>query len=154
MPTSEESMEIQAELIRYEQKRGGCIDALKALQRRRGWISDESLEELADFLEMSPDDLDSVATFYNLIFRKPVGRHVILVCTSVSCWVMGFEELLDHIGEKLGIRLGETTADGRFTLLPNVCLGACDRAPAIMIDSDLHGDLDWQKIDEILDRYQ
>ncbi len=154
MLTPEEMAEIEAEYTHYRQKRAACVEALKAVQRRRGWVSDESLSDLADFMEMTTDELDSIATFYNLIFRKPVGRHILLVCTSVSCWVMGYEQILDHIQERLGIGLGETTADGRFTLLPNVCLGACDLAPAVMIDEDLHGNLDTQKIDEILAKYE
>lgn len=153
MLTRNEATEIQAELARYGQKRGACIEALKIVQRHRGWVSDESLSDLADFLGMTMEDLDGVATFYNLIYRKPVGRHVILVCTSVSCHVMGFEEVLDYLREKLGIGFGETTPDERFTLLPAVCLGACDHAPAMMVDADLHGDLDPQKIDTILDGY-
>jgi NADH-quinone oxidoreductase subunit E len=104
--TPEESTAIQAGLARHEQKRGGCIEALQIVQRHRGWISDESLADLADFLEMTTDELDSVATFYNLIFRKPVGRHVILVCNSVSCWTMGFEEVLGRIQDSLGIKFG------------------------------------------------
>ena len=154
MLTPEEMAEIEAEYTHYQQKRAACVEALKAVQRRRGWVSDESLSDLADFMEMTTDELDSIATFYNLIFRKPVGRHTILVCTSVSCWVMGYEQIVDHILERLGIGLGETTADGRFTLLPNVCLGACDLAPAVMIDGDLHGNLDAQKIDDILAGYE
>ncbi len=154
MLTLEEIAEIEAELTHYKQKRAGCIEALKTIQRRHGWVSDESLSDLADFLEMTVDELDGVATFYSLIFRKPIGRHVILICTSVSCWVMGYEQLLAHIVEKLKVRLGETTADGRFTLLPIVCLGTCDHAPALMIDDDLHGDLDSGKIDEILAKYE
>ena len=154
MLTPEELAEIEAEFNHYRQKRAACVEALKAVQRRRGWVSDESLSDLADFMEMTTDELDSIATFYNLIFRKPVGRHTILVCTSVSCWVMGHEQIVDHILERLGIGLGETTADGRFTLLPNVCLGACDLAPAVMIDGDLHGNLDAQKIDDILAGYE
>ena len=154
MLTPEELAEIETEQTHYEQKRAACVEALKVVQRSRGWVSDESLSDLADFMGMTTDELDSVATFYNLIFRKPVGRHIILVCTSVSCWVMGHEQVLDHLRERLGIGLGETTADGRFTLLPNVCLGACDLAPALMIDDDLHGNLDTQKIDEMLARYE
>jgi NADH-quinone oxidoreductase subunit E len=154
MLTPEELAEIEAEFTHYPQKRAACVEALKAVQRRCGWVSDESLSDLADFMEMTTDELDSIATFYNLIFRKPVGRHVILVCTSVSCWVMGYEQILDHMRERLGIGLGETTADGRFTLLPNVCLGACDLAPAVMIDEDLHGNLDTHKIEEILAKYE
>ena len=154
MLTSEELTEIEAELTHFEQKRSGCIEALKTVQRHRGWVSDESLYDLADFLEMTVDELDSVATFYNLIFRKPVGRHVILVCSSVTCWVMGYGQVLQHIEQKLDVRPGETTADGRFTLLPIVCLGACDHAPALMIDDDLYGGLDLGRIDEILARYE
>lgn len=154
MLTREELTEIEAELGHYEQKRAACIEALKAVQRRHGWVSDENLSNLADFLEMTTDELDGVATFYNLIFRKPVGRHVIFVCTSVSCWVMGYEELLQKIGEALGIGFGQTTPDGRFTLLPIVCLGACDRAPVLMIDEDLHGEVDSQKLGDILSKYE
>jgi len=153
MLTSEEKKEIEAEFPRYEKKQAACIEALKIVQRHRGWVSDEALNEIAEFLEMSPAELDAVATFYNLIFRKPVGRHVILVCDSVSCWIMGYEHILQHLQERLGIGLGETTADGVFTLLPIVCLGACDQAPAMMIDDELYGNLDPAKIDEILANY-
>ncbi len=154
MLTREEYAEIEEEFTHYRQKRGACIEALKTAQRHHGWVSNESLSDLADFLEMTTEELDGVATFYSHIFRKPVGRHVIMVCTSVSCWVMGYEQILQHIEERLGIRLGETTADGRFTLLPIACLGACDHAPALMIDEDLHGDLDSRKIEEILTGYK
>jgi NADH-quinone oxidoreductase subunit E len=103
---------------------------------------------------MTPDELDNVATFYNLIFRKPVGKHVILVCDSVSCWIMGYERVRQRLSERLGIGFGETTADERFTLLPIVCLGACDHAPAIMIDDDLCRDVDREKLDAILAQYR
>ena len=99
-------------------------------------------------------DLDGVATFYNLIFRKPVGRHVVMVCDSVSCWIMGYERVRDQMSKRLGIKMGETTSDGRFTLLPIVCLGTCDHAPAMMVDGDLHRDLDPQKLDGILEKYR
>ena len=153
MLTAEEKKEIEAEFPRYEQKRAACVEALKVVQRHRGWVSDEALIAVAEFLEMTPAELDGVATFYNLIFRKPVGRHVILVCDSVSCWIMGYERIVQHLQERLGIGLGETTADGIFTLLPIVCLGACDQAPAMMIDDELYGNLDEEKIDEILAGY-
>ena len=126
---------------------------MKIVQRHRGWISDEALQEIGELLGMTADELEGVATFYNLIFRKSVGRHVILICDSISCWIMGYERMREHLTARLGINLGETTADGRFTLLPIACLGACDHAPALMIDDDLHDDLDPEKIDEILNRY-
>ena len=149
-----EKEEIAAVAAHYDLKKAAGIDALRIVQRHRGWVSDETLREVAEALEMSPTDLDSVATFYNLIFRQPVGRHVILICDSVSCWVMGYENLLDHLQRRLGIGLGQTTADGRFTLLPHVCLGACDQAPAMMIDDELYGLLDAEKIDAILESYK
>jgi NADH-quinone oxidoreductase subunit E len=148
-----ERREIEAELQHYEHKRAACIEALKIVQRYQRWVSDESLHEVAAMLEMTPDELDSVATFYNLIFRKPVGEHVILLCDSVSCWIMGYVRLREHLKARLGIRLGETTADGQFTLLPIVCLGTCDHAPALMIDDELYRDLDPEKLDAVLDRY-
>jgi NADH-quinone oxidoreductase subunit E len=153
MLTDEERREIEAEFEHYPQKRAVSIDALKVVQRHRGWVSDESLRDLAELLEMTPDELDNVATFYNLLFRRPVGKHVILVCNSISCWVMGYDRIREHLETRLGIGLGETSPDGRFTLLPIVCLGACDHAPALMIDNDLHTDLDAQKLDEILTKY-
>jgi NADH-quinone oxidoreductase subunit E len=148
-----ERQEIEAELQHYEQKRAACIEALKIVQRHQRWVSDESLREVAAMLEMTPDELDGVATFYNLIFRKPVGQHVILLCDSVSCWIMGYVRLREHLKARLGVNLGETTADGRFTLLPIVCLGTCDHAPALMIEDELYRDLDPVKLDAVLDRY-
>jgi NADH-quinone oxidoreductase subunit E len=88
-----------------------------------------------------------------LIFRQPVGRHVILLCDSVTCWIMGYDRLRQHLTSRLGIQLGETSPDGRFTLLPIVCLGTCDHAPALMIDNDLHRDLDPTKLDAIVAKY-
>ncbi len=124
------------------------------MQKHRGWVSDEALRDVAEFLDTSAEDIDSVATFYNLIFRKPVGRHVIMVCDSVSCWVMGYDKMREHLKTRLGVELGQTTADGRFTLLPIVCLGACDQAPTMIVDGQLHANLDPPKIDEILERYK
>jgi NADH-quinone oxidoreductase subunit E len=154
MLSDEDRRAVVGECAHYPAKRAACIEALKIVQRRRGWVSDESLREVATLLEMTPDELDGVATFYNLIFRQPVGRHVILCCDSVSCWIMGCDRLREHLTTRLGIRPGETTADGRFTLLPIVCLGACDHAPAMMIDDDLHEDLTAQSLDTVLERYQ
>ena len=154
MLTPEERQEIEAELPRYPQKQAVCIDAMKIVQRHRGWVSDESLQDIAQLLEMSLDDLDGVATFYNLLFREPVGRHVVLLCDSVSCWIMGYDRLRERVCQKLGVRLGETTADGRFTVLPIVCLGTCDHAPAMMVDQDLHRDLDPEKAAQLLDDYK
>jgi len=117
-------------------------------------VSDESIHDIAGLLELTPDELDGVATFYNLIFRNPVGRHVILLCDSVSCWIMGYVRLREHLQAKLGIALGETSGDGQFTLLPIPCLGTCDHAPALMVGDDLYRDLTPEKLDEVLDSYR
>jgi NADH-quinone oxidoreductase subunit E len=154
MLTEDERNEIEALAQHYEQRRAACVEALKIVQSNRGWVADESIRDIAELLEMTPDELDSVATFYSLIFRQPVGKHVILICDSVTCWIMGYEDLLAHLTNRLGIGLGETSEDGRFTLLPVSCLGACDHAPAIMIDDQLYDDLDLLKIDRILEQYE
>ncbi|HEY3377927.1 MAG TPA: NADH-quinone oxidoreductase subunit NuoE [Armatimonadota bacterium] len=154
MLSVEERQEIDEELRRYPEKQAVVPEALKIVQRYHGWVSDEHVRALADYLAMTPEEVDSIATFYNMIFRHPVGRHVILICDSVSCWVMGYNPLREHLSARLGITLGETTADGRFTLLPAVCLGACDHAPVMMIDDNLHGDLTPARIDEALARYE
>jgi NADH-quinone oxidoreductase subunit E len=153
MLSAEEIREIEEEAARLPLRRSVSIEALKVVQRHRGWVSDEALRDLAAYLRMSPEDLDSVATFYNLIFRRPVGRHVILLCDSVSCWILGFDPILDYFRAHLGIGLGETTADGRFTLLTVACLGVCEQAPALLIDDDVHGNLTPERLGEILARY-
>ena len=154
MLSVEEINEIEAEAAHYPRRDAVSIDALKIVQKHRGWVDDESLRDIAAHIGVSPTDLDSVATFYNLIFRKPVGRHVIMVCDSVSCWIMGHERNGKHLHDRLGIKFGETTPDNRFTLLPIVCLGCCDHAPAMMVDGDLHSDLDPGKIDTELEKYK
>ncbi len=153
MLTEEERDEIAAELKNRRDKRAACFEALRIVQRRRGWISDE-IGEIAELLDMTADELDAVATFYTFIFRRPVGRHVIYVCDGVSCWVLGYEDLLGYLKSRLKIDLGGTTEDNRFTLLPVSCLGTCDHAPALMVGSDLYRDLTKEKIDEILERYR
>lgn len=153
MLSEEEKKEIDHEIEKLPRRQAASLEALKVVQEHRGWVSDEAVQEIAEYLEMTPDQLDSTATFYNLIFRKPVGRHVIKVCDSISCWIMGYDDLVDHLKNKLGIDWGETTEDNRFTLIPIPCLGTCDRAPALMIDHDLHRDLTKEKLDQILDQY-
>ena len=154
MLSEQEIQAINHEIQLVPYKKAAVIEALKIVQQHRGWISDESVEAIAGHLEMSPAEVDSVATFYNLIFRKPVGRHVILLCDSISCYVMGYKKLQEALLQKLKIKFGETTIDQRFTLLPNCCLGCCDHAPALMIDEDLHQDVTVEMLDEILKKYE
>jgi NADH-quinone oxidoreductase subunit E len=154
MLTSEEKKEIDKAISIVPYKKAACVEALKVVQGHRSYVSDESLKDVASYMDMSAEELDSVATFYNLIFRKPVGRHIILLCDSISCWVMGYENIKEQLSQKLNIGYGETTVDGRFTLLPNPCLGTCDCAPALMIDKDLYRNLTTDQLDEILKKYE
>ena len=137
----------------YPDRRAAAATAMRVLQRHRRWLSDEALADLSAYLATSVEELDGLATFGNMLFRRPVGRHVILVCDNFACWSLGYTELRRALEAKLGVALGETTRDERFTLLPIVCLGACDRGPAIMIDADLHGPLTPEALDDVLEAY-
>lgn len=154
MLSEEEKKEIDEHIAQYPAKRAACIEALKLVQQNRRWISDETLKDIAVYLDMTIDELDGVATFYNMVFRKPVGRHVILICDSISCWILGYPKIYEHLNKSLGISFGETTSDDRFTLLPIPCLGTCDHSPAMMIDNDLHRDLTPDTLDDILKDYE
>ena len=121
-----EIADIEAEVSQLPNRQAAAIDALKIVQGYRGWISDESLSGIANILQMSTEELDGIATFYNLIYRKPVGEKVILFCDSVSCWLMDGEKVCARIKEKLAVEYGEMTPDGKYTLLPVTCLGDCD----------------------------
>ena len=149
-----EIKEIQEEIKQYPYPAVACIDALKIIQHYRGWVSDDSVKDIAELLSISNEEVDSVATFYSRIYRKPVGRNVILICDSVSCMIMGYESLYQYISKKLGISFGGTTTDRRFTLLPVSCLGDCDNAPAMMINYDHYNRLTSEKIEELLERYK
>jgi NADH-quinone oxidoreductase subunit E len=140
--TAQEIAEIDAELSHVPYKSGAAIDALKIVQAKRGWVSDECLQAIARHLQMSAEELEGVATFYNLIYRRPVGEKVILFCDSVSCWICGCDDIKEKISAALGVDYGETTADNKYTLLPVPCLGACDRAPVMMVGDDLVTHLD------------
>jgi NADH-quinone oxidoreductase subunit E len=133
--------EISAELGRYENKAAVSIEALKIVQKHRGWVSDDSLIAIAEFLEIPPAHLESVATFYNLIYRRPVGRTVVHYCSSVTCWMLGAEQVQERLCRHLNVRLGEMSEDGAYTILPIVCLGACDHAPVALVGDELKTDL-------------
>lgn len=153
MLSKEEIDNINKEIHHYPVKSAACIEALKIVQNKQRWVSDESISEIAKLLEMSPAEVDSVATFYSRINRKPVGEHLILLCESITCWVMGYESILEYMTAKLGIKYGETTTDGKFTILPNPCLGNCDKSPCMIIDDKTYDELTPEKIDNILKNY-
>lgn len=141
---------IRAAMAHYEDKSAAAIEALQIVQHYRGWVSDASLAAAADLLQISPAQLDAVATFYNLIYRQPVGKRVIHYCNSVTCWMLGAEKVREHLCRRLGVQPGEMTADGEYTLLPIVCLGACDHAPVVMAGDETFLDVNEDNIDAIL----
>ncbi|MED5411049.1 MAG: NADH-quinone oxidoreductase subunit NuoE [Pseudomonadota bacterium] len=152
--SEEEIKEIEHELELYPDKQAVGLEALKIVQKHQGWVSDESLLAISKYLDLPVADLESVATFFNLVYRQPVGKNVILFCNSVSCWIMGCDEMRTHINDKLGVDFGGTTEDGSFTFLPVPCLGDCDRAPVMMVGDDLYRNLTPEKINQIISDYQ
>ena len=144
---------IEHEMHHYEDPRAASIEALKIVQKARGWVPDGAAEAIGAILGIPASDVDGVATFYSQIFRQPVGRHIIRVCDSMTCYIGGHESVVASITQELGIALGQTSADGRFTLLPVCCLGNCDKAPAMMIDDDTFGDIKPEDINQLLESY-
>ena len=153
MLSEAEKAEIEAELAMAENRQAVISEALKIVQKHRGWASDEAVADVAEILDMTATEVDSIATFYSGIYRRAVGRHVICLCDSVSCWIMGYHPIYAHLKQRLNVDFGQTTADNRFTLLPCACLGVCEQAPAMMVDDDVHGNLTPERCDEILERY-
>src|SRR5210317_1504414 len=135
---------------RVDHPREMVVDVIFAIQEHYGHLTDEGVEETARLVGMSPLEVEQLATFYTFIYREPVGKYVIHVCDSVVCWMDGYESIRDHLCNKLGVEMGETTSDGLFTLLPVCCVGYCDRSPAILINKEVYGPLTPEKVEEIL----
>ncbi len=150
MLSEREKERIRAEAAHFENPHAAVGEALMIVQESRGWVSDEGVADIAGALGMSPAEVDAIATYSDLVYRRPVGSRVILLCDSVSCWVTGCEQIAAHVKARLGIEPGETSADGRYTLIPVGCLGACELAPAMMVDGKLHGNLTTDEVDRIL----
>ena len=143
--------ELQEKIGSVDHPREMAIDVINALQNHYGYFSDEALDQAAALLGMSTLEVDELATFYTFIYREPVGRFVIHVCDSLICWMENGLDLATHLCARLGIRMGETTADGLFTLLPVCCIGYCDRAPAILVNRMVHGPLTIESLDRLID---
>ena len=143
---------LQEQIAAVEHLRELVVDVMFAVQEHYGYLSDKGVEEVAALLNMSPLEVEELATFYTFVYRQPVGKYVIHFCDSLICWMEGHESLLEHLSQKLGIKVGETTPDGLFTLLPVCCIGYCDRAPAILINKKVYGPLTIEKLDDILER--
>ncbi|KRW64925.1 NADH-quinone oxidoreductase subunit NuoE [Stutzerimonas nitrititolerans] len=145
---------IEHEMHHYEDPRAASIEALKIVQKARGWVPDGACDAIGAILGIPASDVEGVATFYSQIFRVPVGRHIIRVCDSMTCYIGGHESVLDSIRNEIGIEPGQTSTDGRFTLIPVCCLGNCDKAPALMIDDDTFGDVQPGGVAQLLEAYQ
>jgi len=146
--------ELQEKIGGVEHPREMAIDVINALQDHFGYFSDEALDQAAELLGMSNLEVEELSTFYTFIYREPVGKYVIHLCDSLICWMENGDDLAGHLQKRLGIQMGETTADGLFTLLPVCCIGYCDRAPAILVNRMVHGPLTLASLDALIDKLQ
>jgi NADH-quinone oxidoreductase subunit E len=135
----------------YPDPRGALLPVLHMAQDAFGWISLEVEEYVARLFGLSPAHVHEVVTFYTLFFRQPKGRHVVSVCHNLSCHLLGAKTIVEHLRERLGIEVGETTPDGRITLLAVECLCACEQAPMMQVDDHYEGNLTPEKVDRILE---
>lgn len=144
--------ELQEKVAASVTNREAAVDVMRALQRHYGWLTDDAVDEAAAILGLSPLQVEELATFYEMIYRRPVGKRVIHVCDSISCWSTGCDLILEHLKTRLGVEAGGTTEDGIFTLIPCSCLGNCGEGPTMMIGETLYGKLTPDKVDEILEK--
>jgi NADH-quinone oxidoreductase E subunit len=150
--SSEALRELEAIRSRYPDKEAAILPALHLAQREFGYVSDEAIVSLADLLGFTPARIEGVATFYTMYNRKPVGRYHVQICRNISCSLLGAEHLIEHVSKKLGVKPGETTPDGKFTLTAVECLGSCGTAPVMQVNDDYHESLTEETIDALLDR--
>jgi NADH-quinone oxidoreductase subunit E len=135
----------------YPEKRSALIPILHEVQAEVGYLSPEAVEWVAGYLGLSPADVMSVASFYDMLSLEPVGRHLIYVCQNLTCTLLGAEKLIRRLESKLGVRMGETTPDGKITLKRMECLASCGTAPSIQVDGVYHHQVTPEKLDALLD---
>ncbi|MEW5892725.1 MAG: NADH-quinone oxidoreductase subunit NuoE [Pseudomonadota bacterium] len=154
MLSSDALAQIDTEIAKYpaEQKQSAVMAALRIAQTEKGWLSTETIEFVADYLGMPAIAVYEVATFYNMYDLKPVGRHKVTVCTNLPCRLQGADRVAEHLQAKLGIGFGETTADGRYTLVEGECMGACGDGPLCLHNNHkMHTHLTPESVDKLLD---
>lgn len=139
---------------RYSNSRAALLPALYVAQREYGWLSHEAIAAVSSTLNLPPASVRGVATFYSMFKHKPLGRHLIQLCTNVSCMIFGAERLVDFLNNKYGLEEGGTSLNGRFSLVIMECIGGCDVAPAMLVDSDYYGNLTEERIEKILEGYK
>ena len=143
---------LQAQIAGAEHPREQAINVMFQVQKHYGYLTDEGLVEAAEILGLTPLELEELATFYDFIYRRPVGKYVIHVCDGVVCWMFHENSVFEYLCQKLGVCAGEVSADGMFTVLPTACIGFCDHAPAMLINGKMYGPLSPELIDEILEK--
>ena len=134
-----------------ETKQSSLIPLLIDIQNEFGHLSNESMEEAAKMLEISPSSVQNVATFYTMFFTEPVGKHVVWVCRTLSCALRGAEHVEHYVCDKLGIKTGETTPDGKITLMEAECLASCGTAPVMLVDDTLEENLTKESVDKVIE---
>ena len=139
---------------KYPRKRSALIPSLQLAQKEAGYLSSETITEVARLFELAPNEVNEVVSFYTMFYKKPLGKYVIQVCTNISCLLCNAEDILAHLTQRLGIRVGETSPDKKFTLLEVECLGSCGTSPVVQINEDYYEDLTTEKLDRILDSLQ
>lgn len=149
--TEDNQREFQRILSRYPDRRSALLPSLHLAQRQEGYISHEVIMFLSRELDISPMDVWGVVSFYSMFRTKPVGRYHLQVCTNLSCGILGSENLVRHLEQKLGIKVGETTRDGLFSLSTVECLGFCGNAPAMQVNEKYYGDMTEQRVDGLLE---
>ncbi len=138
-------------MAKYPRKRSALIPALQLAQKEAGYLSAEMVSEIAGLFSLTPSEVQEVVSFYTMFYKKPVGKYVIQVCTNISCLLCNAEAIMEQLVRRLGIRPGETSPDGKYTLLEVECLGSCGTSPVIQINDDYYEDLTAEKLDKILD---
>jgi len=143
--------QIQALIQKYPEKRSALIPALQLAQKEAGYLSQETISEIARIFGLAPNEVQEVSTFYTMLYKKSVGKYVVQVCTNISCLLCNAEQIMEHLTRRLGIRPGETTPDKKFTLVEVECLGSCGTSPVVQINDQYHEELTTEKLDKILD---
>jgi NADH-quinone oxidoreductase subunit E len=151
MLLEENKVRLDSIIMQYPQKQAALLPALHLIQEQEGYISEETMQYIADYLGIPFGHVLGVVTFYTMFYDKPMGRHHIQVCTNISCQLLGAESILDHIGKRCGIKPGQTTDDGKFTLSEVECLGSCGTAPMMQVNDDYHENLTAERVDSIID---
>ena len=144
--------EFERLLTRYPDRKAVILPALHLAQKEFGYVSDDAIVYIAGLMGTSPSEIEGVATFYTMYNRKPVGKYHVQICRNISCSLLGAEHLIEHVSRKLGVRPGETTPDGKFTLSKVECLGSCGTAPVMQVNDEYHENLTVESIDRILDQ--